>query len=235
MDTLLTLSLGEYSAVEMVLHLTVALTGMASVLLALCSACVARPLRLSLIMPAVALGGASWFELEVWQSWKEAFELAGTSYTVTGYLPADENRIIAWSLSVPVQLFAFGLAQLSEGGKTGLLAQLGVVLFLLALAAPFSHVAGLVLIAYAAALLLLKIRPIASGAGTTAEVSLSVALILAGAGFSSWASWHSISLGGGVSGTLVRGEIIRSTIDILSLVIPALLLLIGVMRVSNKH
>ena len=45
--------------------------------------------------------------------------------------------------------------------------------------------------------------------------------------------FHPSSLGGGPSGELVRGEILRSLIDIFSLVIPALLLLTGALRLSK--
>ncbi len=234
MDSLLTLSAGEYSTVEIVLRLAVALTFMASLLLVLSSACVARSRRFPLILSSVALGGAAWFENGVWQSWQQAFELAGNSYAVTGQLLAPQDRIIAWSLGVPTVLFCFGLALLPGSKNRGVFVQLGVTLLLLALAAPLSHIAALVLLAYAAALLLVGLSRHAPEAGFVLEARLSVGIIVAGALFTSWAFWHPLQWGGGVSGELVRGEIIHSAIDILSLVVPAILLLIVTFRLLNR-
>jgi hypothetical protein len=44
--------------------------------------------------------------------------------------------------------------------------------------------------------------------------------------------WHLLPLGKSAEGILVRGEIIRSLCDILSLVVPAVALLIGVLRLG---
>ena len=57
MDSLLTLSVGEYRSVELVLKLVVALTGMMAALLALSTGVVDARYKLSLMIAAVALGG----------------------------------------------------------------------------------------------------------------------------------------------------------------------------------
>lgn len=233
MDTLLTLSLGEYSAAEIVLRLTVALMTMTALLLALSTACVPQRLRLPLFLSAVSLGGAAWFEAGVWQSWKEGFELAGTSYCVTGQLLADQDRIIAWSLGVPAILFSFGLTYTYGNKKSGPVIQLGIVLLLLALLAAFSRIAEVVLFGYAGVLLLMSFPRATQGKGMTREIKLAVMVLFLSVFFTCVTAWHHFSLGGGVSGELVRGEILRSVIDLFSLVVPALLLLIGVLRLSK--
>ena len=142
MESLLTISIGEYTTVEISLRLTVALISMTAVLMALASGSVSHRNRIALILPAVALGGAAWFESGVWVGWKEAFELTGSAYCVTGHLLAGEDRIIAWSLGVPAILFAIGIVCLPRGRA---LERLAAVTLALALATPFSNVVWVVL------------------------------------------------------------------------------------------
>ena len=224
MESLLTLSLDDYSNVEMVLRLAVALMLMTAVLLALAASCVPANFRLPLFIASVALGGAAWFESGVWQSWKEAFELAGTSYCVSGHLIADQDRIIAWSLGVPAILFSFGLAQIPWRKKPGFpLECISVALLIMALTAPWSVFAAIILLGYAATLLL-------RNSFLFVEILLALLCILVGL----IVSFIHPSLGGGASGALVRGEILRMVLDTLSLVVPALLLLTGILRLSGK-
>lgn len=224
MESLLTLTIGEYSAVEIVLRLAVVLMTMTAVLLALSASCVASHLRFPLFLATVALGGAAWFESGVWQSWKEAFELAGTSYTVSGHLIADQDRIVSWSIGVPGILFCFALVQLQWGKKPVYPMEcFTVAVLVMALTAPFSVFAVIILLGYAATLLLKKslLFP---------EILFALLSILGGLIF----AFVHPSLGGGASGELVRGEILRTLLDILSLVIPSWLILIGVLRLSKS-
>lgn len=225
MESLLTLSIGEYSSVEIALRLTVILMTMTAVLLAFTASCVVPQLRFPLFLAAVALGGAAWFESGVWQSWKEAFELAGTSYAVSGHLIADEDRIIAWSLGVPAILFCFILVQ-PRGKRRALI---GLAFLFMALLAPISSVLAIILLLLVG--ILRQRMSLASRGAILAEVCVFIGLAVS----VFHETFHSISLGGGPSGELVRGEILRSGIDILSLVAPALLLLIRVLRVSNDQ
>lgn len=223
METLLTLSLGEYSSVEIALRLTVALIGMTALLLALTATTLPATLRFPLFLSAVALGGAAWFEAALWQSWKEAFELAGTSYCVTGHLIADENRIIAWSLGVPVILFCFGLIQIPWNKRPGYpLETLTVAVLALMVTAPLSSTWAIITFLFTG-ITLIRNGPM------TLITSLVLIVIIIGRCL---ISLH-FSFGGGPSGELVRGEILRAGLDILSLTIPALLLLIGVIRISK--
>ena len=228
METLLTLFVGEYRSVELALKLVIALIGMTAVLLALSTGVVAARYRLPLIIASVALGGAAWFQYGVWDAWKEAFELAGTSYCVTGHLIADEGRIIAWSLGVPAILFCFGLVDRPPGTKEGMVARNGILLLLVGLTALFST-------SGAFGLLVIALLVIAKSISFSLETRLAIAAVFLGLTVSDVLAWHSFSLGGGASGELVRGEILRALIDIVSLVIPAILLLIGALRLSNQE
>ncbi len=227
-ESLLTISIGEYSAVEIVLRLAVVLMSMTALLLALSASCVSASFRFSLFLAAVALGGAAFFEAGVWQSWKEAFELAGTSYAVSGHLIADQDRIVAWSLGVPVILFCFGLTEKAFAGNGWMVARYGLLLLLVALVAPFSSSAAFILLVIAIILLHRSIS-------FTLETRIALGAVMIGLSLSNLLGWHPVSLGGGVSGELVRGEILRTLIDILSLVIPSWLLLSGIWRVSNEE
>ena len=222
-ESLLTISIGEYYAVEIVLRLAVVLITMTALLLALSASCVSASFRFPLFLAAVALGGAAIFEAGVWQSWKEAFELAGTSYAVSGHLIADQDRIIAWSLGVPVILFCFGLVQLEWGKKPGYpMESITVAALIIALTAPFAIFLVIPLLGYAATFLLRK-----------SSLFLEILFALLGILIGLIVALIHPSLGGGASGELVHGEILRTLIDILSLVIPSWLLLSGVLRLSN--
>ena len=228
MESLLTLTIGEYRAVELALKLVVALIGMTAVLLALSAVSVTQRYKLSLIIAAVALGGAAWFQYGVWEAWKEAFELAGTSYCVTGHLLDGEDRIIAWSLGVPAILFSFGLAHRTSGTQEWMVTGQGIFFLLVGLVALFSTSGAFVLLVVP---MILLNKSISFGL----ESKLALAAVFFGLILSDVLAWHPLPLGGGASGELERGELLRSVLDIFSLVIPGVLLLIGVLRLSNQE
>lgn len=231
MESLLTLSIGDFRAAELSLRLTVALIGMTSLLMLLGITCTDLRYRLPLIISGVALLGVAWFEAGVWMAWKEAFELAGTSYCVTGHPLGGEDRVIAWSLGVPATLMAFALVKLTfekAGAKQFRHTAVGVLL--LAIVTPFSGVLGCLLCVAVAFLLGYRIthsNPVRKYI-LTALASMALGILLP----PTLGSLH--SLGGGASGDLVRGEILRSLIDILSLVVPAVVLLIGALSFQNQ-
>jgi hypothetical protein len=228
MESLLTLSIGDYHTVEVALRLTVALTGMTALLLLLCTSCTQQQFRLPLMLSGVALLVATWFESGTWLAWKEAFELAGTSYCVTGHLLAGEDRIIAWSIGVPAILFCCGLNQIPWGkGGSFLLERLASVVLGLALLAPFSSIIGLLLLGYALYLLCF------GTSRTSVATKVVAASILLGTMITVLGSFHLLPLltmGKSTDALLVHGEIIRSLCDILSLVIPSIILLTDVLR-----
>ena len=231
MESLLTLSIGEYQSVAIALRVVMVLTAMTAALLALSTGIVGRSHRLPLILAAVGLGGAAWFESGVWLAWQDAFELAGTSYAVTGHLLGDEDRILAWSLGVPLLLLSLGMLQVSSGKIMGSQARILVLAVLvLALVMPFSSFAG------AGLFCLIGILLGARGARLPSGKIIST-LVLASIGFGILlnAFCTRISLGGGASGELVRGELLRSILELFSLVIPGVLLLIGVLGLSKQE
>jgi hypothetical protein len=235
MESLLTLAIGEYRAVELTLRLTATLTGMTALLLGLCITCAERRFRLPLILSSVSLLGAAWFEVGVWLAWKEAFELAGSSYCVTGHPLAGEDRIIARALAVPALLLSFGMVRLSPG-KGGGCPPSGFTLaiLLLACALPVSSLAAFCLLGWAAWLLCFK-PPATATAPLVPEIrpaigSIALALFIALLG-----GWRLLPLGSSADSLLVRSEIIRSAADLLAFVIPSLLLLKGVLKLSDRE
>jgi hypothetical protein len=231
MESLLTLSLGNYHAAELALRLTLCLTGMTGLLLLLCSTCTNRQFRFPLILSGVALIGAAWFQSGTWLAWKDAFELAGTSYCVTGHLLAGEDRIIAWALGVPVVLFCFGFLKFSAEKTVNTpsfqLERLAVLLLVLAFVVPFSSILGLLLLGYALYLLCYG-TPRAAKATKLASASILLAMIISMLG-----SFHALPLsafGKSAEAILIHAEILRSLCDLLSLVIPSMILLTIVLR-----
>ena len=233
MDSLLTLSLGDYRAVELALRLVVTLVALSALLLGFTTCCVPLRFRFPMIFSSVALLGAAWFEAGIWISWKEAFELAGSSYCVTGQLLAGEDRIIAWAIAVPALIFSFGLIQI-PGGRTFThpLARLGAAALALGVFSPLSSLLSFVLLGVTIWILCWKIPAAATDRplpllfeSRLAAGSISLAFFISLLG-----SWHLLPLGKSAESILVRGELFRSLCEILSLVVPAIMLLAGILR-----
>lgn len=219
MQSLLTLSVGDYRAAELSLRLTVVLVTMTALLLGGAVSCVPARLRFPLILPAVGLLGAAWFETGVLNAWKAAFELAGTSYCVTGMILSGEDRIIAWSLGAPLILASFALVM----GRLS-----SSLLALLALLAPVTGIGALILLILCG-WMLARGNTSQLGLLRVALASLLLALLVNLAG-----GFQLIPLGTSPADILVRGEILRSMGDILALVLPGILLLTAVLR-ENKN
>lgn len=237
MDSLLTLSVGDYRSVELVLRLVVALVAMTALLLGFSTCCVTKRFRFPLILSSIALLGAAWFESGVWLAWKGAFELAGSSYCVTGQLLAGEDRIIAWVLAIPLILLCFGLFRLPPdrgADRLRVLTRLSASALLLAVVAPFSSFLTLLILGWIIWFLCLGV-----GKGETLPFTLECRLASGSIGLAFLITllggWHLLPLGKSADGTLVRGEIIRSLCDLLSFVVPPLILLAGVLRISSRE
>jgi hypothetical protein len=234
MESLLTLPIGDYRTVELTLRLTLTLIVMTAILQILCVSLVERNYRLPLTLSGVALLGAAWFESGVWCAWKEAFELAGNSYCVTGYLLAREDRIIAWSLGLPVIFVCFGMLQLDpreKGFRNLWWTALGW-----AVLGPFFHFISLLGFARCLALFR-KILTDSSenqkglrAVTTVAVLSIALSFIV-----TELAYFHLLPLGKSAQEILVRGEIVHSLCDILALVIPGVALLIGTLGILGEH
>lgn len=231
MESLLTLSIGDFRAVELSLRLAVALISMTALLMLLSTTCTAARYRFPLILSGVALLGTAWFESGVWMAWKEAFELAGTSYCVTGHLLASEDRILAWSLGVPAILFALGLVKYShEKAGTNHVQVLGIGCLLLAVGTPFSRMLGLILFVVASFYLALRISR-----SSPWRIFIVSALVCMAVGILVPAIGSLYSPPGDAGRVLVRGEILRALIDLLSLMVPGVILLIGALRLPEQE
>lgn len=235
MDSLLTLSIGDYCTVDLALRLTVALVAAAAFLLGLSTMCVGRRLRFPLILGSVALFTAAWFESCISRAWQGAFELAGSSYCVTGLPLASEDRILAWALGVPALLFCFGLVQLHRGSKG--FRNLCVTTLLMALLGPFVFMATVL-----GALVCLGLlggiarRPIPA-TSPYMIVACRIGLMAMATGFVlvMMGRMHLLPLGTSADTILVRGEIIRAASDVLALVLPAFALLTIVLNLEEKE
>jgi len=233
MESLLTLPLGDYRVVELTLRLTVSLIVMTALLQILCLSVVKRPFRITLILSGVALLAAAWFESGVWLAWKDAFELAGTSYCVTGHLLAGEDRIIALSLGLPAILVCFGLLHLNplkKGFRNLCWSALGWGVL-----GPFYQTAALI----GFVLCVLQLRGILLGKPNNhaiLRVETIVAITSMALGFivKELGYLYLLPLGKSVEEILIRGETIHSLCDILELVVPGMALLIGILRISEE-
>lgn len=235
MDSLLTLTVGDYRTVELMLHLVVALVAMTALLLGFSTICAVRRYRFPLILSSVALLGASWFESGVWHAWKEAFELAGTSYCVTGQLLAPEDRIIAWSIGIPALLGSLSLLGKPRGNRGGFvierLLRIPIVLILLAFLSPSSSVMTLLMLGLLGWMIW---RPWPENPFArhlrAAHACVAVPFLITLLG-----SWHWLPLGKEAGRILVRGEVIQSLCTLIAFVLPAVILLTGVLNASNKE
>jgi hypothetical protein len=225
MESLLSLPVGEYRAVDLILRLTLVLMVITALLQILCISVVSRRFRLPLILSGVVLLGAAWFESGVWFGWKDAFELAGISYCVTGHLLAGEERIIALSLGLPAIFVCFGLLHLhprEKGFRNLCWTSLGW-----AVLGPFFQFLSLIGFASCMA----QIRGVMQGATSIVAItSMGLGFIVTELGY-----FHQLPLGKLAGETLVRGEIIHSLCDILALVIPGVALLIETLRISGNN
>jgi hypothetical protein len=234
MESLLTLPIGDYRAVELTLRLMVALIVMTSLLQILCLSVVEHTFRFPLILVSVALLGAGWFEAGVWIAWKEAFELAGASYCVTGHLLAGEDRIIAWSLGSPAILIGFGLLFLNTREKV--FRNLCGAALVWVVLGPFFQIVSLISFVLCA-LQFRGILTISSKKQGVPREEILVAITSMALGFivTELGYFHLLPLGKLAEVNLIRGEMIHSLCDLLALVVPGAALLIGVLRISRGN
>jgi len=233
MDSLLTLSIGDYQLVDLSLRLTMALVAGAALILGLSSTCVGRSRRLPLILSSVALLVAAWFEFGIARAWQGAFELAGTSYCVTGLPLAGEDRILAWAIGLPATLFCLGLSQLERSSKA--FRNFCWSVLLLAVLGPLFHVLfliGFVLCVFQLRKIILPtsaVPPVIPMANRIALLGMALGILLTEAGH-----WSLLPLGKTAESILVRGELFRSVGDIFSLALPGAALLVCILNLPEK-
>ena len=234
MESLLTLSIGDYRLVDMTLCLAATLIGMTALLQILCLSVVARDYRLPLTLSGVALLGAACFESGVWLAWKEAFELAGTSYCVTGHLLAGEDRIIAWSLGIPVIFICFGMLHLNTREKV--FRNLCWKALGWAVLGPFFQI--MTLIGFLLCVLPFRgilARPSKNKRGVKAVSIVAVTCIALGMIVTELGYLRLLPLGKSAEDILIRGEMVHALCDLLALVVPGVALLIGALKISGEN
>jgi hypothetical protein len=235
MDTLLTLGFGQFHAVDLVFRVAAVLVAMTAVLMGLSTMCVGRRLRFPLFLASVTLLGSAWFESGIARAWQGAFELAGSSYCVTGMPLAGEDRVIAWAFGVPALLFCFGLVQLDHESRN--FRHLWVTTLLMALFGPFVFMATVLGMLYCGSLFSgFVLRPIPATSRLMIIANrIGLAAMLSGLALVMLGRIHGLPLGHTAESMLVRGEIIRALSDVLALVIPALALLTVVLNLPEKE
>lgn len=235
MESLLTLPVSDYRAIDLALRLVLALVGALALMLGLSTMCVGRQMRFPLILASVALGIAAWFESGISRAWQGAFELAGSTYCVTGLPLASEDRIIAWAFGLPAMLFCLGLVQLDHRSKSfrnlcwsvlglALLGPFFNYLFLLGFLSCVTQLRGLVIPSAG------ESSTICTAANRIALLGMTVGILLKESGY-----LRLLPLGKTVNSILVRGELILSVSDILALVLPGIALMVCVLNLPQKE
>lgn len=233
MDSLLTLSAGQFLSVETTLRSAFALVAMGSLFLLLASVCVPSLLRLPLIVGGVALAGSAWLESLVLFSWHGAFEPAGTSYCATGLSVDDPARVLAWAIGVPGLLIALAMARIPWGKRGGyLLEQNTAVLGLMGLLSLFTIAGGFFLMLWSGYLSCIRMIPHALPS-TRSQGYIAFGAVTLGMALKSMGSMHMLPLGTDPSLLLVRGEVVRTVADLLCLLLPAMILAVRVF--SRNH
>jgi len=242
MDSLFTLSAGDFRLVDLTLRLSLALMAGVALLLGLSTMCVERQFRFPLIFGSVALLGAAWFESGIARAWEAAFELAGNSYCVTGLPLLSEDRILAWAIGLPAIIFCFGLALLDRSSRA--FRNLCWLTFALAVLGPVSNVFFLIGFLLCADQIRRGISPhsecmaarrVHSSSG--AILSCRAALLGMVAGILLMEAGHRnlLPIGKTADLILVQGELVRSLGDILALVLPAAALLVCIFNLPDKE
>lgn len=237
MDSLLTIAPGQFQAADIALRMTAVLVTGSSLLLGLAGPCVPAPKRLVVAIASAGMACAAWFEWSASSCWRGAFELAGTSYCVTGLPLAPEDRILAWSLGVPALLFCYGLAWL--GRETKALRNLAVAAVLAAVLGAFFMTASVVALLYG----MKELRGTwlrGSGASpfppfVIAANRIGLGAVLCALLLMMLGRMNLLPLGSGADNIIVGGECVRALGDVLALVVPSLALLASLTGESARQ
>ena len=115
MKTIMTLSLEEFSFVYDMLSLTIAAMGAFTLFFFLSRSQVLPQFRPALLVAGIVTIVSCFHYFQIFQSWNNAFELAGSSYAVSGHPFRETYRYVGWLMTIPLQLLAvllfLGLSQ----------------------------------------------------------------------------------------------------------------------------
>lgn len=217
MQTLLSLSPGNFLTVDLYMQGSFVLTLLVALLSLLSLSCVEARFRFPLILTSTALAGSGWFLHGEWRAWRGAFELAGSSYCVTGWPLAPECAVIAWAIGIPTLVWALGIATTGLQGRA--LQRLGQAVLLMSLLSFVTRIGALV--TYLGCLWLLRDELIKPGT-TRLALRIATGAILLECVITGLGSLHLLPVGTDAETALARSEVLRSIALLVALVIPAL-------------
>lgn len=132
MNSLPTLSSGEYMLVYNMLSFTIASMMAAFAFFLLSQPRVAPRYRISLIVSSLVVGIAAYHYFRIFGSWSHAYELVGGQYVASGVPFNDAYRYVDWLLTVPLLLVELVLVLNLAREKSGpMLTKLGIAAFLM--------------------------------------------------------------------------------------------------------
>jgi len=115
MKMIMTLSLEEFSFIYDMLSLTIAVMGAFTLFFFLSRSQVLPQFRPALLVAGIVTTVSCFHYFQIFQSWNNAFELAGSSYAVSGHPFREAYRYVGWLMTIPLQLLAvllfLGLSQ----------------------------------------------------------------------------------------------------------------------------
>lgn len=110
MQTILTLTVGEFELVHDVLSLLIAATGAVALFFLLPSKQIAPRFHPLLLLAGIVAAISCYHTLRLFSSWNEAFELAGNSYAASGHFFHELYRYGEWLLTIPLLFMELLLA-----------------------------------------------------------------------------------------------------------------------------
>ncbi len=135
MQSILTLTIGEFELVHDLLSILIAAMGASAIFFLLSQKQVAQKFQPLLLLAGIVAAVGCYHSVKLFQSWNEAFELAGNSYAASGHFFHELYRYSDWILTMPLLLvelvFISGVDQKGKGGllKHLISATMGMVFF----------------------------------------------------------------------------------------------------------
>lgn len=117
MHSIMTLSLEQFNFIDDLLSLMMVMLGGGALFLFLSNSAVLRTLRPAIIALGVAMTIGGYYYFRLFESWNEAFELAGISYAVSGHPFREAYRYSAWLIIAPllIMVLCSALGQVRKG------------------------------------------------------------------------------------------------------------------------
>lgn len=104
MQTILTLSVGEFELVHDILSLLIAGMGASALFFLLSRKQISEHLQPLMLIAGIVAAIGCYHSMRLFNSWNEAFELAGNSYAASGHFFHALYRYSDWALTMPLLL-----------------------------------------------------------------------------------------------------------------------------------